>query len=227
DVCLESLPVVFAVDRGGIVGEDGPTHHGLFDLAYLRALPNMVVMAPMDENELKHMLFTAVNHSGPIAFRYPRCRATGAAPEKTDVSVPIGKAAVLTRGDDVLILAIGHSVLDALEAAKTLNQEKGIRATVVNARFAKPVDAELFCELALKIPRIVTVEENVLHGGFGSAVLEALSENNVTGFSIKRVGIRDTFVTHGSKAKLRAHYRVDARAVAEAAEELCEQLQTK
>ncbi|MFW6081638.1 MAG: 1-deoxy-D-xylulose-5-phosphate synthase [Desulfosalsimonas sp.] len=226
DVCLESLPVVFAIDRGGIVGEDGPTHHGLFDLTYLRSMPNMVVMAPMDENELKRMLLTAINHSGPIAFRYPRGKATGAVPEKTDVPVPMGKAKVLTRGDDVLILAIGHGVIESIEAAKILEREKGIFATVVNARFVKPVDAGLFSELVSKIPRVVTVEENVLHGGFGSAVLEALAENNVTDFCIRRIGIKDTFVTHGSKEKLREHYRLDAKAVAQAAKELCEQMQT-
>ncbi|MFP4159154.1 MAG: 1-deoxy-D-xylulose-5-phosphate synthase [Desulfobacterales bacterium] len=221
DVCLESLPVVFALDRGGIVGEDGPTHHGLFDLTYLRSMPNMVVMAPMDENELERMLLTAISHPGPIAMRYPRGTATGAAPEKKDLPVTIGKAKVLVHGDDVLILAIGHSVLEALEAAKTLEKENGISATVVNARFAKPVDADLISELAAKIPRIVTVEENVLHGGFGSAVLEALAESGVTGCSVKRVGINDTFVSHGAKEVLRPHYWVDAKAVADAAEELC------
>ncbi|MFP4649730.1 MAG: 1-deoxy-D-xylulose-5-phosphate synthase [Desulfobacterales bacterium] len=221
DVCLESLPVVFALDRGGIVGEDGPTHHGLFDLTYLRSMPNMVVMAPMDENELERMLLTAISHPGPIAMRYPRGTATGAAPEKKDLPVTIGKAKVLVHGDDVLILAIGHSVLEALEAAKTLEKENGISATVVNARFAKPVDADLISELAAKIPRIVTVEENVLHGGFGSAVLEALAEKGVTGCSVKRVGINDTFVSHGAKEVLRPHYWVDAKAVADAAEELC------
>ncbi len=226
DVCLESLPVVFAIDRGGIVGEDGPTHHGLFDLAYLRALPNMVVMAPMDENELKQMLFTAINHPGPIAFRYPRGKATGAEPEATDQLIPIGKAKVLTHGDDVLILAVGHSVAESIEAAKILERENNIHATVVNARFVKPVDAELISELTAKINRVITVEENVLHGGFGSAVLEALAENNVTDFCIRRIGIKDTFVTHGSKEKLREHYRLDAKAVAQAAKELCAQMQT-
>ncbi|MCF8024958.1 MAG: 1-deoxy-D-xylulose-5-phosphate synthase [Desulfobacteraceae bacterium] len=220
DVCMESLPVVFAIDRGGIVGEDGPTHHGLFDLTYLRSLPNMVVMASMDENELQRMLLTAINHPGPIALRYPRGKATGVAPEKVDQPIPIGKAKVLTRGDDVLILAIGYSVLEAIEAAKILGQEKDIHATVVNARFAKPVDSELISELIGKIPRVVTVEENLLHGGFGSAVLEAMAECGVTNYSISRVGIRDTFVTHGAKDVLRAHYGVDAKAVAEAAEAL-------
>ncbi|MFW6082095.1 MAG: transketolase C-terminal domain-containing protein, partial [Desulfosalsimonas sp.] len=221
DVCLESLPVVFALDRGGIVGEDGPTHHGLFDLTYLRSMPNMVVMAPMDENELERMLLTALSHPGPIAMRYPRGKATGAAPEKTDQPVAIGKAKVLVHGDDVLILAIGHCVLEALEAAKTLESQKGISATVVNARFAKPVDADLIAELAGKIPRIVTVEENVLHGGFGSAVLESLADSGVSGCAVRRVGINDTFVSHGEKDLLRSHYRVDAKAVADAAEELC------
>lgn len=221
DVCLESLPVVFALDRGGIVGEDGPTHHGLFDLTYLRSMPNMVIMAPMDENELRRMLVTAVNHPGPVAVRYPRGRAPGAPEQNPDKPVPVGKAKVLAEGDDVLILAVGHSVLEAMEARQILADEKGISATVVNARFVKPLDSELIGRLVQKIPRVITVEENVLHGGFGSAVLEAMADCGVSGFRVIRVGIRDTFVTHGSKSVLRAHYGVDARAVAAAAESLC------
>ena len=226
DVCLESLPVVFAVDRGGIVGEDGPTHHGLFDLSYLRAIANMVVMAPMDEHELQRMLVTAVNHPGPVAVRYPRGKVTGANPEKSeknDQPLAIGRAEVLCSGDDILILAIGHSVPDAVKARQML-AHKGISATVVNARFVKPLDTELIGDLIQKIPRVITVEENVLDGGFGSAVLEAMADTGITGFRITRIGIKDTFVTHGAKSVLRKHYEVDADAVVRAAEAMCRDL---
>jgi 1-deoxy-D-xylulose-5-phosphate synthase len=226
DVCLESLPVVFAVDRGGIVGEDGPTHHGLFDLSYLRAIANMVVMAPMDEHELQRMLVTAVNHPGPVAVRYPRGKVTGENPEKAeknDQPLAIGRAEVLCSGDDILILAIGHSVTDAVKARQML-ADKGIFATVVNARFVKPLDTELIGGLIQKIPRVITVEENVLDGGFGSAVLEAMADAGVTGFRITRIGIKDTFVTHGAKSVLRKHYEVDADAVVRAAEAMCRDL---
>ncbi len=223
DVCLECLPVVFAVDRGGIVGEDGPTHHGLFDLCYLRSIPNMVVMAPMDENELQRMLLTAINHPGPVAVRYPRGRATGAAPEKIDQPVAIGKARVLSTGDDVLIIAVGHSVTESLKARKVL-LEKGIDATVVNARFVKPLDTEQISALIRKIPRGITVEENMLEGGFSSAVLEAMADCGVTDFRITRIGIRNEFVTHGSKDVLRSHYKVDSEAVIAAALAMCRDL---
>jgi 1-deoxy-D-xylulose-5-phosphate synthase len=220
DVGLESLPVVFAVDRGGIVGEDGPTHHGLFDLSYLRSVPNMVVMAPMDENELKRMMLTAIDHTGPAAIRYPRGKATGAVEEKADEPIALGRGKVLCTGDDVLIVAIGHSVLEALEAASIL-KEKNIAATIVNARFVKPLDTELIASLIRKIPRVVTAEENVLMGGFGSAVLEAMADEKITGFQMTRIGIKDTYVTHGSKEILRKNYGVDAQAIANAAENLC------
>lgn len=223
DVCLESLPVVFAVDRGGIVGEDGPTHHGLFDLSYLRAIANMVVMAPMDEHELQRMLLTAVNHPGPVAVRYPRGKVTGEnteKAEKNDQPLAIGRAEVLCSGDDILILAIGHSVTDAVKARQML-ADKGIFATVVNARFVKPLDTELIGDLIQKIPRVITVEENMLDGGFGSAVLEAMADTGITGFRITRIGIKDTFVTHGPKPVLRKHYEVDADAVFRAAEAMC------
>ena len=151
DVCLEALPVVFAVDRGGIVGEDGPTHQGLFDLSYLRCLPNMVVMAPKDENELGHMLKTAIDHKGPIAIRYPRGTAIGVDIEEKLQNLPIGKAEILQNGDDILILAIGRLVGEAQTAHFRL-MERGIFATVVNCRFIKPLDNELISSLAGKIP---------------------------------------------------------------------------
>ena len=219
DVCLEALPVVFAVDRGGIVGEDGPTHQGLFDLSYLRCLPNMVVMAPKDENELGHMLKTAIDHKGPIAIRYPRGTAIGVDIEEKLQSLPIGKAEILKNGDDILILAIGRLVGEALTAHLKL-LEMGIFATVVNCRFIKPLDTELISSLAGKIPHIITVEENVRQGGFGSAVLECLCEEGITGFRIERIGIADTFVEHGPQNFLRSKYGVDASAIVNAAVKL-------
>ena len=219
DVCLESLHVVFAIDRAGIVGEDGATHHGLFDLCYLRNLPNMVVMAPKDENELRRMLITALKYDGPIALRYPRGAGTGTILEKNIRPLPIGKAQVLKEGEDVLILAIGRSVIEALEAQSELSQ-LDISATVVNCRFVKPLDIELICSLANKHPRIITVEENVLQGGFGSAVMEAFNDSGITGYQMVRIGIPDTFVEHGPQNLLRSKYGIDAAAIVETAKRL-------
>ncbi|MBS3758648.1 MAG: 1-deoxy-D-xylulose-5-phosphate synthase [Desulfobacterales bacterium] len=216
DVCLESLPVTFAVDRGGIVGEDGPTHHGLFDFSYLRALPNMVVMAPKDENELRRMLVTAVDYPGPIAFRYPRGAGLGVALEEPISPLPIGRGEVLTKGDDLLILAIGVTVNEAVSARKILAETYGLEATVVNCRFVKPVDTELLCDLAGKIPNILTVEENVCEGGFGSAVLEALHDAGIGNIRVKRLGVRNTFVEHGARDLLRAKYGIDAKGIVRA-----------
>ncbi len=219
DVCIEALPVVFAVDRGGIVGEDGATHNGAFDFSYLRSLPNMVVMAPKDENELCRMLTTSLAHNGPIAVRYPRGTGEGVKMENQDLPIPIGKGEVLKKGDDVLILAIGRSVIEALAAHSTLT-EQGISATVVNCRFVKPLDADLIGALAKEIPRIVTVEENVRHGGFGSAILECLSDEGITGFLLECIGIPDTFVEHGPQKILRSKYGIDALAIVHAVKRL-------
>jgi len=213
DVCLESLPVVFAIDRGGLVGEDGPTHHGLFDLAYLRSLPNMVVMSPGDENELRRMLLTAVNHNGPIAIRYPRGRGIGAEIKDPIRPLEIGRARVLREGQDVLVLAIGRCVPESIKASERLEKE-GISASVINCRFVKPLDEDLLVGLAAKHARIVTVEENVRQGGFGSAVLEGLHDAGCTGFTLKRIGLPDTFVEHGSPAALRSKYGLDADGIA-------------
>jgi 1-deoxy-D-xylulose-5-phosphate synthase len=219
DVCIESLPVVFALDRGGIVGEDGPTHHGLFDLSYLRTLPNMVVMAPKDENELARMLVTAVRHQGPIALRYPRGIGQGVDLDSDPAPLPLGKAEVLTEGDDLLMVAVGSMVPVALTAAHRLF-EAGIQATLVNARFVKPLDANLITELAAQIPRIVTIEENVLQGGFGSAILEALTDAGLGGFKFRRLGIPDQFVEHGPQKLLRHKYGLDVDGVIQAARDM-------
>lgn len=219
DVCLEGHPVVFAMDRGGIVGEDGPTHHGLFDFSYLRHIPNMVVMAPKDENELRHMLATAIEHPGPIALRYPRGCGSGVSMDEEIHTLPVGKGEILSRGSDVLILAIGVTVHKAVAAGKGLEKE-GISATVVNSRFVKPIDAELITGLAAKVPFILTVEENVLQGGFGSAVLECLADAGIMRKRIARVGIPDTFVEHGSQKILRTKYGITAEAIANAVREM-------
>ena len=217
DVCLESLPVKFAIDRGGIVGEDGATHHGLFDLSYLRSLPNMVVMAPKDENELRDMMYTAIHHPGPIAFRYPRGAATGIPLNDSYAAIPIGTGQVLTQGGDLLILAIGSMVTDALKAHDILAEHNNIHSTVVNCRFVKPLDTELICGLAGKIPRVITVEENVRHGGFGSAVLEAFADNGLWGIQTVRLGLPDAYIEHGPRNMLRKKYGIDTDAIVNAA----------
>ncbi len=219
DVCIESLPVVFAVDRGGIVGEDGPTHHGLFDLSYLRCLPNMTIMSPKDENELRRMMVTALTHHGPVAIRYPRGASVGVKIDKQIQPLKIGQSEILARGDDLLIIAIGRGVIDAMTAYRRLSNEN-INATVVNSRFVKPVDTETLLPLVKKIQRIITVEENVRMGGFGSAVLESLTDAGVTGFKIQRIGVDDTFVAHGPQKKLRAIYKIDSDAIFNVAREL-------
>jgi 1-deoxy-D-xylulose-5-phosphate synthase len=219
DVCLESLHVVFAIDRGGIVGEDGSTHHGLFDLSYLRNLPNMVVMAPKDENEMRRMLMTALKHNGPIALRYPRGSGTGGILDKALEPIPIGKGQILKDGEDVLVLAVGRTVYEALDAYAELSKQ-GISAAVVNCRFVKPLDIELIGSLVKKIPRIITIEENVRQGGFGSAVLEFLNDAGITGFQLERIGVADTFVEHGPQNLLRSKYGIDAAAIIETANHL-------
>ena len=194
DVCIQNLPVFFCLDRAGIVGADGPTHQGMYDIAYLRCLPNMVVMAPKDEAELQQMLVTGVNHtSGPIAMRYPRGGGYGVGLlEEGWEPLPIGKAEMLRQGDDVLLLAYGTMVYSALQAAEILN-EHGVSATVVNARFAKPLDTELIVPLAREIGQVVTLEEGCVMGGFGSAVLEALMDHQVL-VPVTRIGIPDQLV---------------------------------
>lgn len=219
DVCLQNLPVIFAMDRGGIVGDDGPTHHGVFDLSFLRGIPNMVLMAPRDEKELQNMLKTAVNYSGPIALRYPRGNGTGVALHDELQSLPIGKGEIVRAGDDVLLIAVGSSVQAALEAADRL-ESKGIDAAVLNARFVKPLDQELILSWARKVGRIITIEENVLQGGFGSAVLEMFQEASYFPRAFVRKGLPDAFVQHGSQSQLRNLHGIDAEGIEQAAEEL-------
>jgi 1-deoxy-D-xylulose-5-phosphate synthase len=197
DVCIQKLPVFLCLDRAGIVGSDGPTHQGMYDIAYLRCIPNMVLMAPKDEAELQRMLVTGLAYDGPITMRYPRGNGHGAAlMEEGWETLPIGKAETLRQGDDLLILAYGSMVYPAMETAALL-QEHGIASTVVNARFAKPLDEALFLPLARRIGRVVTMEEGCLPGGFGSAIAEMLMDAEVM-VPLKRIGVPDILVEHAT-----------------------------
>jgi 1-deoxy-D-xylulose-5-phosphate synthase len=212
DICLQKLPVTIAMDRAGLVGDDGPTHHGVFDFSYLRHLPGITVMAPKDENELRHMLKTAVYSGMPISLRYPRGTGYGVELDRELKCLEIGKGEQLLDGDDLTIVAIGATVYPALQAAAAL-KEKGIAAGVVNARFVKPLDAELILGVARRTGRIMTVEENALQGGFGSAVLELLYDNDLQNVKVRRLGLSDHYVEQGSQAQLRKDVGIDAEGI--------------
>lgn len=219
DVCLPNLPVIFCLDRGGIVGEDGPTHHGTFDLSYLRIIPNMSIMAPKDENELRHMLFTALGFQGPVAIRYPRGKGFGVTMDGEFKKIPTGKAEVLTRGEDLLILAIGSRVYPCLDAAKEL-EKNGYSASVVNCRFVKPLDPRL-PQMASRAGRVLIVEENTLQGGFGSGILESFADHGVYNVAAKRLGIPDVFIEHGPQEILRERCKIDTKRILLEAKKLC------
>jgi 1-deoxy-D-xylulose-5-phosphate synthase len=216
DVCVQNLSVAFGLDRGGIVGDDGKTHQGVFDLAYLRVLPSMVVAAPRDENELQHLLCTAVDHiangRGPIALRYPRGAGIGVPLDPTPRVIPIGQAEQLHDGRDLAILALGSTVLPALEAAELLGR-RGISCAVVDARFVKPLDEALILELASRVGGIITVEEHAGTGGFGSAVLELLAAHACR-VPVEVIAVPDEFVEHGKQSDLRATYALDGPGIA-------------
>lgn len=197
DVCLQKAPVVFALDRAGLVGEDGPTHHGVFDFSFLRHIPEMAVMAPKDEDEMRQMLFTALQYNGPVSIRYPRGQAVGVTLNDMYIKLPWGRGEILETGNDILFIAVGTMVYPALEVAGIL-KERGISATVINARFIKPLDEELLVDAVRKHSCFVTFEENVLAGGFGSAVLELLADKGITKYKCLNIGLPDAFVTHGS-----------------------------
>jgi len=201
DVCMQEFPVVLAMDRAGIVGEDGPTHHGAFDIAFTRSIPNLVVMAPSNEDELADMLATALTLDSPSAIRYPRAEGLGVPVKKDPQPIPVGKARVVVEGNDVAIVAVGSMVAPSVNAAAILAGE-GIFACVIDARFIKPLDRSLIVSAAMSTGTMLTVEEGVINGGFGSAVLEILSEENVHGVKVIRMGIPDAFVEHGSRAEL-------------------------
>jgi len=216
DVCLQNLPVTIAMDRAGLVGDDGPTHHGAFDLSYLRHLPGISIMAPKDENELRHMLKTAIYSGMPTALRYPRGTGYGVALDQNLKIFEIGKGEQLIYGTDLTIIAVGATVYPALQAAEAL-AIKGISAGVINARFVKPLDKELILTVALQSGMIMTVEENSLQGGFGSAVLELLNNNNIHNVKVRRLGLPDYYVEQGSQAQLRKDVGIDANGIIAAA----------
>ncbi len=214
DVCIQNLPVTFAIDRGGVVGNDGETHQGVFDIAYLRAIPNMTVMSPKDENELRHMLFTSLSHNGPAALRYPRGNGIGVPMDGELVRLPIGKGEVLRRGEHALIVAFGPMVQNALQAADILASEHSLTTTVINARFAKPLDTEL---LAAELPRhsiVCTLEDHAVAGGFGSAVLEFANDSGLSlKAPIQRFGVGDSFVPHASQGEQHAMHGYDTKSL--------------
>jgi 1-deoxy-D-xylulose-5-phosphate synthase len=212
DVCLQNLHVVFALDRGGIVGQDGVTHQGQFDLSYLRIIPHLVVMAPKDENELRHMIVTAINHDGPIALRYPRGQGVGVPLEEPITPISIGEAEQLSEGGDLTVIAIGNMVWPAVRAAEQARAQ-GVNVSVINLRFIKPLDARLLERVLSSSEKILTVEENVLQGGMGSAILEFMESAQITGKSIRRLGIPDEFVEHGAQSILRNKYGLDEEAI--------------
>jgi 1-deoxy-D-xylulose-5-phosphate synthase len=204
DVCLQNLPVLFCMDRAGLSGDDGPTHHGLFDIGYLRSIPGIVQMAPKDENELADMMKTALELPGPSAIRYPRGVVVGVARKPEAQSLPIGKAEVLEDGSDVAILGLGPLIGMATELAARLKRE-GYSAAVINPRFIKPIDREMLDQYARRVSAFVTFEDHVLMGGFGTAVAEALEELG-RAVPVVRIGWPDQFIEHGKVDDLRAKY---------------------
>ena len=218
DVALQKLPVVFAIDRGGVVGEDGPTHHGVLDLSMLRQIPNMIIMAPQHEDELRHMLKTAIRYKGgPVALRYPRGSGIGVPLSSRLKLIEIGTWESLRQGSDAAILAVGSMVQPAMKAAQILSK-KLIEVSVINCRYVKPLDKKLLRELARGHGHLITVEENVLAGGFGSAVLEFLEDEGLKGVRVTRLGLPDQFIEQGSRAKLLSQLGLDERAISQCIE---------
>ncbi len=219
DVATQNLPVTFCIDRGGLVAEDGTTHHGAFDYAFLRHMPNMVVMAPKDENELQHMLKTCIQHDGPASIRYPRGLSLGVTMDQEPMALPVGKGELFRDGTEVAIVAIGVPVSHAVAAAKRL-EEEGISTAVVNARFVKPLDQDLIVEVAKRVRYVVTVEEGCKMGGFGSAVLEALSDGGVTDVTTKVLGLPDWYIEQGPQDFLRERYGLTVEGIYQSVKEL-------
>ena len=213
DVAIMDLPVVFALDRGGIAGADGPTHHGIYDMAYLRIFPNMVCMAPKDENELRHMLKTSFETGHPTSLRYPRGNGFGVTMDAELQSLPIGKGEVMREGNAGAIFAIGNEVWPSMQAAEILAKE-GIEVAVINARFIKPLDDELIAKYCRPFTKIITVEEGSLAGGFGAAIMERVQQLGIRDVAFHRIGIPDEYVHHGAQDVLRAQYDLDANGIA-------------
>lgn len=218
DVALQNLPVIFCLDRAGLVGEDGPTHHGVFDMAYMRQIPNMVVMAPKDENELRQMMYSAFAYNQPCCIRYPRGCGCGVEIKQEFIQIEKGKAEVLVQAnaeaDEIAIFAVGSMVQEALLAQKEL-AEQNINCSLINARFIKPLDSEMILAKAKSAKFIVTIEEGILAGGFGSAVAELLMNNQIFNVPILRLGIKDAFVEQGTRKQLLAECKLDAKGIAE------------
>jgi 1-deoxy-D-xylulose-5-phosphate synthase len=214
DVCLQNLPVIFAIDRAGIVGEDGPTHQGVFDFAFLRHIPGITIMAPKDENELRQMLKTALAFDGPVAIRYPRSEGVGVTIENVIQTIPIGQAEWLADGNDVALLPVGTTVQSALEASALLAKQ-GINAAVINARFVKPLDEDMIRRLSREIGLIVTIEDHVVAGGFGSAVGEYIHSNGWSHVKLLQLGLPDQYIEHGTRSLLMDKYGLTAGKIAE------------
>jgi 1-deoxy-D-xylulose-5-phosphate synthase len=216
DICIQNLPVVFAIDRAGLVGADGETHQGVFDISFLRAVPNMTIMMPKDENELRHMIYTALQQPGPVAVRYPRGEGRGVSMDEAFRTIPIGKAEILREGNDpVAILALGPGMIELSERAIDLLAAEGIRPMLVNMRFVKPLDTELLLEIAARGYRIVTVEEAVVSGGMGGAILEFYAQNGIHGIDLCPIGLPDQFIEHGSVNQLLESVGVTAERIVE------------
>jgi 1-deoxy-D-xylulose-5-phosphate synthase len=216
DVCLPNLPVTLVFDRAGVVGDDGPTHHGVFDLSFLRFIPNMVMMAPKDENELQHMIFTGIHYRGPSAIRYPRGSGYGVEMDEQLCMLKTGKGELLREGDDVLLLPVGNRVTAAMEAAKEL-ELAGVSAAVINPRFIKPLDAKLICQWVKHTGNLVTVEDNVVAGGFGSGVVEMLSQQKIFNVKSALLGYPDHFIEHSPQKDLWKEGGIDTPAITAAA----------
>ncbi|WP_425425803.1 1-deoxy-D-xylulose-5-phosphate synthase [Thermodesulfobacterium hveragerdense] len=212
DVALNQAKVIFALDRAGLVGEDGPTHHGAFDLSYLRLIPNLVIMVPKDENELQHMLYSALKYPNPVAIRYPRGTGVGVSLDWEFKEIPLGKAEVLKSGKDLTILAVGSMVYPALKAAWEA-EKFGLSVEVINARFVKPLDEDLILSSVQKTKKVLLVEENTLIGGFGSAVLEFLGDKGIKGIEVKRLGLPDRFIEHGDLKTLHVKYHLSTEGI--------------
>lgn len=218
DVCLPNSNVVMAIDRAGLVGDDGPTHHGVFDISFLRVIPNLIFMAPKDENELRHMLYTALKYEGPVALRYPRSVGQGVDLSEELKELPLGKAEVLHEGKDITLIGIGPMVNTCMAAAAELHH-RGVEATVINLRFLNPLDKETILRYARLTKRIITIEDHMLAGGMGSAVIEVLADEGLADVVVERLGY-DEFVDQGAISLLHQGYGLSVAGILKAAERL-------
>jgi 1-deoxy-D-xylulose-5-phosphate synthase len=212
DVCLQQLPVVFAIDRAGIVGQDGATHHGSFDMSYLRHIPNMVVASPKDEDELSRLLYSALVYDRTMAIRYPRGEAFGVPCSDDLTEIPFGTWEVLREGTDICLIGCGPVVYSCLDAAEELEKEAGVSCLVINGRFVKPMDKAMLVDIAGRVKRILTFEENTAIGGFGSGVMEILSEEGIV-MPVKRVGLPDRFIPHSTQKLIRQETGLDREGI--------------